>query len=420
MTTRNDTQGARHGDHRRPDERYIERGLETQCTHAGERWERYDFWSSSTPIYNATTYFYDTFDQLEERIFYRAPGYVYSRYGTPTTTTLERALSTLEGADATLVCASGMAASHLALLAAGAGRDCPILCSSDVYGSVYTMVEDVFPHLGARTAFADFTDLDRLDEALTQTQARIVYFEVMTNPLTRVIDAPAVVELAHRHGARVIVDNTFTTPYLLQPFQFGADFVCHSVSKFLSGHGDVLAGSVGCREGDFTALHAMLIQVGCALGPNEAWLALRGLKTFALRMERHCANALAVARFLESHPLIARVRYAGLPTHPQHAVARRIFPDGRSGAMLSFDVADCDQVRAVRFLDALRLVLPATTLGDIYSLIVNPARSTHRWLGPERLAELGIQPGTFRMSVGIENVDDIQADLDQALRATSF
>jgi cystathionine beta-lyase/cystathionine gamma-synthase len=416
MSTPDNTQGRRHAENRLADRRYLDRHLETQCTHAGERWEKYELWSSSTPIYNSTTYFYDSYDQLEERIFYRQPGYVYSRDGSPTTTALERALSTLEGAEVTHVCASGMAASHLALLTAGAGKDNPILCSSDVYGSVYTMVEGVFPQLGAPTAFLDFTDLDRLEETVRKTTPHVVYLEVMTNPLTRVIDAPAVVEIAHRHGARVVVDSTFTTPYLLRPCGFGADFVCHSVSKFLAGHGDVLAGSVSCRERDFGALHAMLIQVGCVLGPNEAWLALRGLKTFALRMERHNANAMEIARFLEGHPLIQCVRYAGLPSHPQHSTARRIFPDGRYGAMLSFDVAGCDQARAVRFLDSLRLILPATTLGDIYSLIVNPARSTHRWLGPERLAAMGIQPGTFRLSVGIENVEDLKEDLDQALR----
>ncbi len=407
----------RHAENRQADERYLHRYMETQCVHAGERWEKYDFWSSSTPIYNATTFLYDGYAQLEDRLFYRKPGYVYSREGSPTSTALERAISTLEGAETTHVCASGMAASHLALLAAGAGAQGGILCSSDVYGSVYTMVENVFPHLGAPTAFADFTDLNRLEDAIRAFRPRVVYFEVMTNPLTKIIDALAVIEMAHRYGARVVVDNTFTTPYLMKPFQIGADFVVHSVSKFLSGHGDVLAGSVSCAKEDFDALHSLLAQVGCPLGPNEAWLALRGLKTFALRMERHCANAQEIARFLAAHPLVEQVRYAGLPDHPQHPIAQRIFAPGRYGAMLSFNVANCDQERAVRFLDALRIILPATTLGDCYSLIVNPATSTHRWLGAERLAALGILPGTFRMSVGLEHVADLQDDLDQALHA---
>jgi len=406
-----------HSEHRRADERYADKDMATQSLHAGERWEKQDFWTSSTPIHNSTTYFYDSAQDLDDRVYYRKHGYVYSRGGSPTNTTLERAISTLEGAEVTHVCSSGMAASHLALLTAGAGLDRLILCSSDVYGSVYTMVENIFPHLGGRSILMDFADLDRLEETMKRERPKIVYFEVITNPMTKVIDAPAVVEMAHRYGANVVVDNTFTTPYLLKPFEFGADYVSHSMSKFLSGHGDVLAGSVSCYRKDFDKLHDMLIQVGCTLGPNEAWLALRGLKTFTLRMERHCANAMEVARFLEGHPLIARVRYAGLPSHPQHETAKRILPKGQYGAMLNFDVADCDKGKAFRFLDALKLILPATTLGDIYSLIVNPARTTHHWLSEEELAGIGISMGTFRMSAGIENIEDLKEDLDQALKA---
>ncbi len=413
----NYTDTPKHSENRRADARYIDKDLATQCLHAGERWERQYFWTSSTPIYNSTTFFYDSAQDLDDRVYYRKPGYVYSRSGSPTHTALERALSTLEGAEVTQSCSSGMAASHLALLTAGAGRDELILCSSDVYGSVYTMVENIFPHLGGRSILMDFTDLDRLEEVIRRERPKVVYFEVITNPMTKVIDAPRVIDMAHRYGAVVIVDNTFTTPYLLKPFELGADFVTHSVSKFLSGHGDVLAGSVSCYRKDFDRLHDMLIQVGCTLGPNEAWLALRGLKTFSLRMERQCANAAEVARFLENHPLIDRVRYAGLPSHPQYETARRILPDGRYGAMLNFDMADCDKDKAFRFLDALQVILPATTLGDIYSLIVNPARTTHHWLSEEELGGIGIRPGTFRMSVGIENVEDIKEDLDQALKA---
>jgi len=416
-----------HSEHRRADTRYVDKDMATQCLHAGERWEKQYFWTSSTPIHNSTTFFYDCAQDLDDRVYYRKPGYVYSRGGSPTNTALERALSTLEGAEVTHVCSSGMAASHLALLTAGAGKGELILCSSDVYGSVYTMVENIFPHLGSPSILMDFTNLNKLEDTIKREKPRVVYFEVVTNPMIKVIDAPAVVEMANRHGAAVIVDNTFTTPYLLKPMEIGADFVSHSVTKFLSGHGDVLAGSVSCYRENFDKLHDMLIQVGCTLGPNEAWLALRGLKTFSLRMERHCANALAVARFLEAHPLIQQVRYAGLPSHPQHETAKRIFGvrvatltgdrPPSYGAMLNFDIADCGKDKAFHFLDSLRLILPATSLGDIYSLIVNPARTTHRQLNEEELATIGISPGTFRMSVGIENLEDLKEDLDQALKA---
>jgi cystathionine beta-lyase/cystathionine gamma-synthase len=417
MAKREYTDRPMHSENRTADARYLDKNLATQCLHAGERWEKDHFWTSSTPIYNSTTYFYDSAQDLDDRVYYRKHGYVYSRSGSPTNTALERALSTLEGTEVTQSCSSGMAASHLALLTAGAGRDELILCSSDVYGSVYTMVENIFPHLGGRSVLMDFTDLNALEDTIKRERPAVVYFEVVTNPMTKVIDAPAVIEMAHRHGAVVIVDNTFTTPYLLRPIQIGADFVTHSVSKFISGHGDVLAGSVSCCRKDFDRLHDMLIQVGCNLGPNEAWLALRGLKTFLLRIERQCANAMQVARFLESHPLIEKVRYAGLPSHPQHETALRIFPNAKYGAMLNFDIADCDKDKAFRFLDSLRIVLPATTLGDIYSLIVNPARTTHHWLSDEELAKIGISPGTFRMSVGIEDIEDLKEDLEQALEA---
>ena len=406
-----------HSENRRADPRYLNKDLATQCLHAGERWEKQIFWTSSTPIHNSTTFFYDSAQDLDDRVYYREPGYVYSRSGSPTNTTLERALSTLEGAEVTHVCSSGMAASHLALLTAGAGKDELILCCSDVYGSVYTMVENIFPHLGGRSILMDFTDLNALEDTIRREKPAVVYFEVVTNPMTKVIEAPAVIDISHRYGAMVIVDNTFTTPYLLKPSEHGADFVCHSVSKFLSGHGDVLAGSISCHRKHFDKLHDMLIQVGCSLGPNEAWLALRGLKTFLLRMERQCANAVEVAGFLENHPLIEKVGYPGLPSHPQYQTARRIFSDGRYGAMLNFDIADCDKDKAFRFLDSLKLILPATTLGDVYSLIVNPARTTHHWLNENELATMGIGPGTFRMSVGVENVEDLKEDLDQAFKA---
>jgi cystathionine beta-lyase/cystathionine gamma-synthase len=224
--------------------------------------------------------------------------------------------------------------------------------------------------------------------------------------------------MAHRHGAVAIVDSTYTTPFLFRPLDHGADYVTHSVSKYLSGHGDVLAGSVSCRLADYDHLLFTAIQIGSALSPGDCWLAQRGLKTFPLRFARQCASALEVARFLAGHPGVGRVWYAGLPSHPQHDIARRLFPEGHYGAMLNFDVTGCDSEEKVfRFLDALRVVLPATSLGDVYSLIVNPARSTHNWLSAEEHAALGIGSGTFRMSVGIEDVADLKEDLAGALAA---
>lgn len=406
-----------HAELRRADSRYINKGLETQCLHAGERFEKQDFWTSSTPIFNGTEYFYDTVEEREERVYYRKPGYTYSRGGSPTTTALERAISTLEGADATHVCSSGMAASHLAQIAAGASQDGSVLCCSDVYGSVHTLVQNVLPQLGTRTSLMDFTDLNKIEDTMRREKPAVVYFEVVTNPLTKVIDAPTVIEMAHRFGAKAVVDNTFTTPYLLKPFALGADFVSHSVSKYLSGHADVLAGSVSCRLEEFDRLRDMLIQIGSSLGPFEAFLALRGIKTFSLRMERHCVNAMKIATFLEGHPLVERVLYPGLPSHPQHEIAKRLFKSGRFGGMVSFDIGRCDKAKAYRFLNALKLVMASTSLGDVYSIAIHPATSTHHWLSDDELREIGIGWGTIRMSVGVESMEDVQEDLDQALKA---
>ena len=403
---------------RRPDLRYLDKGLATQCVHAGERWPEERVRTANTPIYRSTTYFYDCAEELDDRLFNRAPGYIYTRGGNPTQSALERALSTLERADATRVCASGMAATHLALVAAGAGPKRPILCSSDVYGSVFTLVQNIFPRLGVPTSLIDFTDLDRLEDAIRVEKPAIVCFEVMTNPMTKVIDAPAVIKMAHRYGAVAIVDSTYTTPYLFRPLEHGADYVTHSVSKYLSGHGDVLAGSVSCGRKDFDHLLFTAIQIGSALGSEDCWLAHRGLKTFSLRMKRQCAGAMEIARFLQAHPMVKRIWYAGLPGHPQHETAKRLFPEGRYGAMLNFDVANCDSTEKVfRFLDSLQVILPATSLGDVYSLIVNPARSTHNWLAADELAAIGITSGTFRLSVGIEDPEDLREDLDRALKA---
>lgn len=403
---------------RQADPRYVDKGLGTQCVHAGERWQEDHVWTSNTPIYRSTTYFYDTAQGLDDRLFNHKPGYIYTRGGNPTQSALERAISTLERADATRMCSSGMAASHLALISAGAGADKPILCSGDVYGSVFTMVQNIFPSLGVPAHLLDFTDLNKLEEEMKRVRPAVVYFEVITNPMTKVIDAPAVIEMAHRYDAAVVVDSTYTTPYLFRPFEHGADYVSHSVSKFLSGHGDVLAGSVSSRREDFDNLLFDAIQLGSALGPQDSWLVHRGIKTFPLRMARHCASAMELAQYLENHPLVERVRYTGLPSHPQHDIAKRLFPEGRYGAMINFDVANCvTKEQVFRFLDALRIVLPATSLGDVYSLIVNPAKSTHNWLSPEEHKRLGIGPGTFRMSVGIEDVEDLQEDLDRALQA---
>ena len=400
---------------RTSDKRYVHSSMLTQCVHAGEGGVESGFRGSGTPVYYSTTFMYDSMGELDDVLQRQRAGYVYARYGSPTNTALERALATLEGAEAALSCSSGMAACHLALLGAGIQAGDLILSSSDVYGATYQLIDSLLPRLGLRAIMADFSDLGRLEAILESERPKALFFEAVTNPLIRVLDVPAIIDLAHRHGAVVIVDNTFTTPMLLRPLELGADWVVHSVTKFLAGHGDVLAGAVLCRHADFDKLYSTMLQIGCTLGPNEAYMALRGLKTFPLRFERHCHNAMQIAQFLEQHAAVERVYYPGLASHPQHDLAARVLKGGRFGAMVAFEIRGGDKQRAFRLLEALEIILPATTLGDIYSTMMYPAHSSHASLSDEGLSEIGISRALLRCSVGIEDIEDLKSDLDQAL-----
>ncbi len=402
---------------RRRDDRFDAHRLATQCVHAGERRHPANAHPSTTPIYLATTFTYPHTQELDDVLASRTPGYVYARYASPTTNALEQALATLENADAALACSSGMAAVHLAIVGSQVRAGEAVLCAADVYGTTYALVNSLLPRLGLEPIIADFTRLDEVEAILRTRRPRLVTWEILTNPLLKVIDAPAVVELAHRYGARTIIDSTFTTPMLTQPMQFGADFVVHSLTKFLAGHGDVLAGALLCRQADFEQMYITSYQLGCTLDPHAAYLALRGLKTFPLRFERQCANAMELARFLEQHPRVARVHYPGLPGHPHHALARRLFQNNLFGAVLSFEIKDGGTHSAFALMERLRIILPATTLGDVQSTILYPAHSSHAALTDEELKKVGISRALLRLSAGIEHVEDLKEDLDQALRA---
>jgi len=246
---------------------------------------------------------------------------------------------------------------------------------------------------------------------------RLVLVEAISNPLLKVADLPALAEMAHGVGGVLAVDSTFATPYLLQPLVWGADYVVHSATKYLGGHGDVLGGVVVATAARCQEMRELVKLIGGNLGPTEAWLVLRGLKTLPLRMRQQCENALKVAQWLADQPEVARVNYPGLPMHPQHALAKRLFRWGLFGGMISFELAGADRSQVFRFMEALRLCLPATTLGDVYSLVLYPAMSSHRVLPPAERERIGISDGLVRLSVGIEEVGDIIADLEQALKA---
>jgi cystathionine beta-lyase/cystathionine gamma-synthase len=252
-------------------------------------------------------------------------------------------------------------------------------------------------------------------QAIAEEQPVALLCEIISNPLMKVANVPALAEMAHAAGASLVVDSTFATPYLFRPLEHGAGYAVHSATKYLGGHGDVMAGVIACSSERGLDLRERQKLLGANLGPQEAWLALRGLKTLPLRMRQHCTNAQIVAEWLAGHPSVAQVNYPGLPDHPQHALAAQLF-DGRGfGGMLSFDLRDAGQPEVFGFMEALELVLPATTLGDVYSLTLYPAHSSHRQVAPEVRAGIGIGDGLVRVSVGIEEAQDIIADLGQAL-----
>ncbi|NLG50257.1 MAG: aminotransferase class I/II-fold pyridoxal phosphate-dependent enzyme [Chloroflexi bacterium] len=398
------------------------KNIHTQAVHAGERGPRPDYTPVSTPIYHSVTYMYDSMEPLDQVFAGGREGYVYQRYGNPTVNAWERAIALLEEPEAAsagrvsaVAFASGMAAVHAALLGAGVKSGAHVVAAADVYGATYALLAQTLAELGVQTRFVDITALDEVRQALEETRPVAVLCEIISNPLLKVADVPTLAEMAHRVGAALIVDNTFASPYLYRPLAHGADYVVHSATKYLSGHGDVMAGVVACaseRAGDLRARQKLL---GANLGPQEAWLALRGLKTLALRMREQCANAQAVAEWLKTRPEVARVNYPGLPEHPQHALAKRLFGGRGFGGMISLELGGAGRAEVFRWMEALKLVLPVTTLGDVQTLALYPAHSSHRALSPEVRAALGIGEGLVRLSIGIEDVQDIIADLAQAL-----
>jgi cystathionine beta-lyase/cystathionine gamma-synthase len=394
-----------------------QRHPETAVVHAGERARQRGFTPISTPIYNSSTFLYETTAELDAA-FEADPSFVYARHGNPTIHALETALATLEGGPAGAVayaCASGMAALHTALLATGVEPDERIVASRNIYGASASLLKNLFMPQGIDVRFVDTTDLAATEAALSEGNARVLLVETLSNPLLRVADLPALADLAHARGAQLVVDATFTPPILLRALEHGADLVVHSTTKYLSGHGDVLGGAVIAGPDYDGTLRSVSRLTGGVPGPTEAWLTLRGLKTLALRYERQCQNAAAIADFLAGHPAVARVYYPRLLDHPDHLLAARLFSGGSWGAMLAFDLRDANREHVAQVLDRLELCVPATSLGDVYTLVAYPALASHRDLTPKERARVGIGDGLLRLSAGIEHVDDLIADLAQAL-----
>jgi cystathionine gamma-synthase/methionine-gamma-lyase len=388
----------------------------TRAVHAGERSPQPDFIPVSTPIYQSASFIYDTVETMDAVFAGGRPGYVYTRYGNPTVSALERAVAVLEGADTALACASGMAAIHATLLALEVVSGVAVVAAQDLYGATSTLLTTIFARQGVNVRLVDMTDLRQVESAIAESRPKVVLAELISNPLLKLVDLEQVARLAHAHGATMVVDSTFTSPYLLQPLQRGADFVIHSATKFLSGHGDVTGGIVVGPASHRSSLESIGRLVGGVLSPHDAYLALRGLKTLPLRMRQQCQNAQTIAEWLADHPCIRRVYYPGLKQDPGHEIARRLLRPGFFGSVLSFELVDGTRERVFAFLNGLRLCLLATTLGDIYTELLYPAMSSHRMLTAEQRSALGISEALVRLSAGIEEVEDVIADLDQALR----
>ncbi len=366
----------------------------------------------SVPIYQTSTFEVADALELAELLEFARPGHSYTRYSNPTHAVLEEALAELEGAEAGLLAGSGMAAIHAAVLSTVRSGESLVIPRS-VYGGVVGLARSVLDRSGITARAVDTTDLQAVAAAIDDS-TRLVWLETISNPTTAMADVAAIAELAHARGVTVAVDNTFASPYLATPRAHGADLVVHSTTKYIGGHSDLTGGALMGDERRVIAAREVLINAGGNASPLEAFLALRGLKTLALRMERHSATALAVARALEGAAGVADVRYPGLPSHPQHALAQRTLRNGMAGGMLMLDLAG-GRAAGESFLERLRVAVHATSLGSVETLCSHPASSSHRQLDDAGLAAAGMTPGTVRISIGLEDAEDLVEDLSTAL-----
>ena len=373
------------------------------------------------PIYQSTTYLHRDVETLDQAFNGRLPSgeiaYVYARQGNPNAQSLENLLAEIEGGVGAIVFASGMAAIHAALLSAGLTPGTKILAAQDLYGPTIGMLRAQFAPAGVQVVLRELCSPDAAD-IIREEQPDVIYAETLSNPLVKVTDLDAISAAAQEVGATTIVDSTFTTPYLVRPLDHGFDCVVHSATKYMGGHGDTTGGAL------ITAKNAFLQQartygtmLGAMLGAFDAFLIERGLKTLALRMERHCRNAMRVAQFLQQHPAVARVHYPGLSDHPHYTLAAGLLRSQQFGGLLSFELREQSREVAFRFINRLNLCLPATTLGDVFSEVSYPPMSSHRNLTAAERSAIGITEGCIRLSVGIEDIEDILSDLDQALGA---
>jgi cystathionine gamma-synthase len=363
------------------------------------------------PIYQTNVYVFEDMDTVESVWENKKPGFVYGRYGTGNHAMLEDLVAALEGAEAAVASASGMGATTALLLGLFSAGD-HLVAARDLYGSTAAFLADEGRRLGVQTDFVDATDAAAILAAV-RPETRAVFVEALSNPLLRLVDLPAVAPELARRGIDLIVDASMASPAVFRPLEHGASMVMHSLTKFISGHGDVTGGLVAGRADAMARVRTAMIRAGTNLGPFDAWLATRGARTLAVRMERQCASARALALCLERLPAVSRVYYPGLPSHPQHAVARRLLPR-LQGAMVSFDLRG-GAPAVERFMARTRLLEFAPSFGDVATTWTYPARTSHRRVSDDEQAAMGIGPGLVRVSVGLEDPSDLIADVEAAL-----
>jgi methionine-gamma-lyase len=382
----------------------------TLCIYAGEGPDPCTG-SVIPPIYQTTTFAFNSSREIEEYMAGERQGYIYSRYGNPTLTVLEDKMSALEGVEAALSLASGNAAT-IASIFLWAGSGDHVICARDVYGGTYSILTDLAARAGIEATFVNTSDLAEVEGAFRKN-TKLVFLESPANPTMRVSDIRAISEIAHAHGAKLNVDNTFATPFNQTPADHGADIVTHSATKFLNGHSDVTGGIIAGRRADIDRCREIMKQTGASLNPIDAWLVVRGLKTLAVRMERHNSNAMTVAEFLHNHPAVERVCYPGQPyDEQQHQTALNQMKG--CGGMLGF-VVKGGYEGAQRVVDGLKMIMRAVSLGAVETLITQPVATSHSCVPKPEREQAGIVDGLLRLSVGIEDAGDIIADLEGAL-----
>ncbi|KGG80955.1 methionine gamma-lyase [Caloranaerobacter azorensis H53214] len=382
----------------------------TKAIHAGHKHDK-TAGAHATPIFQTSTFIFDSAEQGARRFEGTEEGYIYTRLGNPNISELEEKMAALENGEAAIATGSGMAAISTVLLSLLKAGD-HIVAGKALYGCTHSLMSHVLPRFNIETTFVDTSNLDEIEKAV-RNNTKVIYIETPANPTLLITDIKAVSEIARKHNAYLIVDNTFMTPYLQKPLDLGADIVVHSATKYIGGHGDVVAGIIVSSNDIIENMKFPYFKdLGGIISPFDAWLLVRGLKTLGPRMDIHCSNAKKVAEYLVNHPAVSEVHYPGLKSHPQHELAKRQSKD--FGAMIAFELKGGIEAGKT-LMNNVKMISLAVSLGCVDSLIQHPASMTHSPVPREERLKAGITDGLVRLSVGIENVEDIIADLEQAL-----